>query len=220
MMPIAERSELAIPKWSSEFIFGIVLSLIFVLGTILAILNLFFRWEEIGIIAACIWLAITALIIWSIQKNEGSFGKFRIDFLGFYARKQFVESIPQDTGVVEIRFGFQLFGHRLYNFSVSLDKIESVRWVPYYSSNCMFIALNFDIDDPEVSQRRQKIGYRKPDQDVYVVGPSRSKKKTEAFGRAFVDFLRRAGATLVQGEDDHTFVRITSKTQTHEEQSV
>lgn len=152
-------------------------------------------------IAACIWLAIMVAYVYFLYK-EGAFRNLRINFLlGFFARKQFVESVPLDTGFVEIRYGFKLFGHRFFYFKVPLDKIESVAWGMGQDHMCA-VSISFDHDDPEERQKQEKLGNRRPNLDSCTIGPSmRNEKKTEAFCLAFVDFLYRAGATLVQAED-------------------
>ena len=154
-------------------------------------------------IAACIWLAIIVAYIYGVykydiyglHKQKGAFRQFCIDFLGHFARKQFVESVHQDTGSAEIRYGFQLFGHRFFYFKVPLDKIESVSW-GMGQDHRWSVDIWFDHDGAE-DQKRQIWSH-----NFHEVGPSRrSEKKTEAFALALVDFLCRAGATLVQDED-------------------
>ena len=208
MMTIKQRSEMAIPTWSGEVIVGIVVCVILVFASLVAVLNLLF---QVAITVSCVWLAIMAWYVWSNCKGQGDFRKCYITILGLFARKQFVESICQGMGSVTIQFGYQLFGRRVFYFTVPLDKIETVEWRPGQAPKYWNVFVWFDHDDPEKSVRERKWS-RKPDQDIYVVGPSRRKQKTEAFGLAFVDFLRCAGADLVRGEDDHTFVRATHRT--------
>jgi len=73
------------------------------------------------------------------------------------------------------------------------------------------VVLWFDHGDPVKSQRNQR--FRKPDQDVHIVGPSRRKDLTTAFGHSVLEFLRQAGADLVPGEDEFTFVRKAANSQ-------
>jgi hypothetical protein len=74
--------------------------------------------------------------------------------------------------------------------------------------NDWHVTLWFDHNDAAESLRRKALP--KPDQEVYVVGPRRRKKITEAFGLSFVEFLRAAGVILVPGEKDNCFVRSVS----------
>jgi len=206
-MTIEERSEMAIPHWSGEVIFGIAICVILVVASLVAMLNLFLH---IAVTASCVWLAIMAVWIWSNCKGRGYRQCFHA-LVGLFARRHLVESEHRETGVIEIRFGYCCFGRRFFDFKVPLHKIETVEWSPGQAPRYWSVFVWFDHDDPEKSLRERK-WRRKPDQDVYVVGPSRRKQKTEAFGLALVGFLRRAGAAFVRGEDDCTFVRATHRT--------
>jgi hypothetical protein len=77
-----------------------------------------------------------------------------------------------------------------------------------HDMNDWCIGMWFDLDVNE-NRGRRRYG-RKPDQDIYIVGPSGPKGETRTFGLALVDFLCRAGAPMVRGKDDYTFVRTTS----------
>jgi hypothetical protein len=213
MMATAERSEMAIPKWSGDA--GIyVVPMIFILGTLVAVLDLVFRLE---FIASSIWLVIVALLIRSVCNNRGGYRKFLVIVLGF-AGRQFMESVPQGVDSVEIRFGFTVFGHRFFYLKVPLNKIEMVRWqygmhtaIARRDTNDWDVSIWLDYDDSEKNRKDQSLSQTLA-RCVYTVSPPRSKRKTVAFGLAFVEFLRKAGAMLVQGEDDCTFVRAELQT--------
>jgi hypothetical protein len=207
MMTSTERSEMAIPWWSGEIVFCAVVYTILGAGTLAALLNLCFR---LHMVLACVWLAIMALLIWGTCKNQGGFRMCLVNFFGFFSHRQFVESVPRETGSVEIRFGYRLFGRRLFYLTVALGKIESVNWSPGQNPSLWNVFIWFDHDDPQKSLTNQSCGRKKPGQDIYQVGPSRRRKKTEAFGMALVDFLRRAGAAMIQEENNCTFVRAPS----------
>lgn len=204
-MTVAERSEIAIPKWSGEVIAAIVFFVIAVIASLVAILNLVFR---VDFVFSCIWLAFVALGVRGTCKGQGGVRKCLINFLGYLACKQFVESIRHDTGAVEIGFGYQLIGCRLLYLKVPLDKIEYVDWRPGQAPGIWHVFIWFDHDDAERNMKSKS--RRKSDLNIYQVGPSRRKKRTEALGRAFVEFLCRAGATMVQGQDDCSYVRAPS----------
>lgn len=192
---MAEQVEMAVPKWSTDIVISIFISTILVLATLIALVNLALRAE---FIASCIWLAIMAWGLWSVRKTVV------VDVLGVLG-KHFVQAAPHDDGSVEIRLGFRLVGHTFITFKVPLEKIESVEWQPGQAPNFWHVFVWFDHDDPEKSER--KAGLRKPDQDVYCVGPSSRRRRTEAIGLAFVDFLRQAGATLVRADQDCKYIR-------------
>lgn len=199
-----------IPKSLSDTIIEIVLTVIVAFFTILGVSNLL---NHVAIIASSIWLAFVTLSIWSACKYGGGLRKFLINHLAVFSPRHFVESIPRENGPAEIRFGYQLCGLRLFHFRVPVDKIETVGWHTGQTTsmarrdiNDWQVTLWLDHDDPVKSQKQQK-WHEKPDQGCYIVGPSGPKKDTESFGLAFLDFLRGAGASLLQGEYDCTFVR-------------
>ena len=101
--------------------------------------------------------------------------------------------MPQSDGSIEIRYGFRLFGRRYFFLKVPLDKIESVMWRPGQGGSWTVL---IRCDDERV-----KYG-------IASIGPSRGVKKTEDLGLAIVDFLRDAGANLVEGEDETTYQKI------------
>jgi len=69
--------------------------------------------------------------------------------------------------------------------------------------NDWHVCLWYDHQKPAEAKKRMKWS-KKPEQDVYIVGPSRRRDDTAAFGHQFVTFLRNAGVTLTQ-IDRNTF---------------
>jgi hypothetical protein len=207
-MTMTGQSEMALPKSFGQFIFYIIFRIPFVLGTVVAVFNIVF---QVQFILPCIWLALMTWGIWDAYKENGGFRILLIDFLGFFSFKQFVECMVQYMDFVDVRFGYQLFGHRLYYLTVPLDKIQEVNWSPGQNPKYWDVSVWYDHDNPKKSLKRRML--RKPDQDVYCIDPSKGRKETEVFGLAFVDFLLRAGAKLVR-KDDCSFERVTVSPQT------
>ena len=137
--------------------------------------------------------------IWDRYKRDGGSKEFYRDVLGLIARKHFLESLPQDDGSVEIRYGFQLRGHRYFYFKVPLEKIESVRWHRGQAPRDWTVFIQSD-------------HFGSSHFGLYQIGPTRGVKKTDALGLAIIDFLGRAGARFVEGEDEGTFLRASSAT--------
>jgi hypothetical protein len=210
-LQVSKPMEMAIPKSRIGILFHVVFAAGIFFFTILAITNLF---VHVAIIASCTWLAIVFIGVRTACKTDGSVWKFVINWLGCFARRQFVEATLRETGPAEIRFGYQFFRRRLFYFLVPVDKIETVDWSTGQATdmagrdmNDWHVALWFDHDDVSKSEKKQKWGLKKPDQDVYIVGPSTCKAEAEILGLAFVTFLHAAGATWLERIDDCTFGR-------------
>ena len=197
--PVA-HSEMRIPKPRAEIV-GLIFAAAFVAFFVaLSVLNLVNR---VAVIPSIIWLLLVTAVICAICRDE----EFLRYLLGGFASTQFVERVTAETQSAEIRFGYQLFGRRCFYLRLPVGKIEAVNWTTGQVGD-WHVALWFDHDDPA----KHVEGSRKPDQDVYIVGPSGSKEETETFGLSLVDFLCNAGASLVRGEDECSFVRKTAQT--------
>ncbi len=205
-------SEMPIPKPRIEVIAAFLITALIVFFVILAVGNLLNR---VALISSSVWLLLVTGVIWSRCREEGV-RKFLINLRGVFASKQFVESISGGTHPTEIRFGYQLLGHRHFYLRLRVDKIETVDWRFGQANWC--VCLWFDHDDPAKSEKKQK-WHVKPDQDIYIVGPCRRKEDTAALGHSFVDFLRQAGASLVRGEDECSFVRKGADTETDKQRA-
>jgi hypothetical protein len=72
------------------------------------------------------------------------------------------------------------------------------------------VALWYAHGDSEKSKKHHML--RKPDQDVYIVGPSRRKEDTATLGIEFVSFLSCVGVLLIPGENDNVYVREATRT--------
>jgi hypothetical protein len=171
-------------------------------------------------IASVIWLALVTTMLWTPSKRAGGLRRFLTNCLGELFGRNFVEAVSLDAPAKEIRFGYELFGHRFIQRSVAIDKIESIECKTGQATdmagrdmNDWSVCLWFDHGDPVKSEKKRKSRiWRKPDQNIYTVGPARRKEITEIFGLSFVAFLRAAGAQLSGGEKSSYFVR--SKTET------
>jgi hypothetical protein len=211
---MTSSQEMTIPKSRGEVIVLFVITIIVVLSVCLALVNIFSR---VAMIASFIWLAFITMVLWKPIRQAGSFRRFLADCLGALLGRNFVEVASLNVPTKEIRFGYELFGHRFIQRSVAIDKIESIEWKTGQATdmagrdmNDWRICLWFDHGDPVKSEKKRK--WRKPDQDIYIVSPARRKKNTETLGLSFVAFLRAAGAQLSPGEKSSYFVR--SKTET------
>lgn len=162
-----------------------------------------------ALIPSLIWLALIASYVWS----TGGLRSFLLGQLGLFGQ-HFFEWGPPDGEPRDVRFGFQLLGHRFLEKRIPLDKIESVEWCTGQATDIAGREMNdwqvwvwFDHDDPKRGEAQRKRRYRKPDQDLYGVDPSGPRDRTEALCLSLVSLLRRAGVDLIQGASATCFVR-------------
>lgn len=199
--------ELRIPKLLRGYVILVLLSAFLGFFTAVAIYNLL---HGVMIVISIFWLILVAAGIRSSYKEAGSLGRWMLNIRGGLAPRHFVESVSGGTRPAEVGFGYEWFGGRHIYLRVPVEKIETVEWHPGQATamtgrDCKdwHVALWYDHDDPD----RRKIPSVKPDQDIYIVGPSQRRERTETFGLRLVEFLRNAGADLVPGKDECTFVR-------------
>jgi hypothetical protein len=162
-------------------------------------------------IPSLLWLGFVCFQIYGIYKDEGLRGTI-VGFLSCFSGSHFADTTNDEAWEKEVRFGFRLLGHRFCCQKIAIQRIETVEWSPGQATGMTgrdvddwSVKVWFDHGDRDRSERRKYA--RKPDQDIYIVGPSRSKGLTFAFGRELLSFLIHAGAVLEQGDNDHTFVR-------------
>jgi hypothetical protein len=195
--------KMPIPRSRFNTIFTLVITVGVVGFSITAMLNLLTGEDVVASwVWSSLWFGLLILGAWSCVSSAGNLSKWTIDYLGCLAGKHFAEIASLDSQPQQIRFGFELLGHRFVQRSVSLDKIESVEWGPEQARKYWNIALWFKHDDPT----KRNEWTVKPDQDACIVGPSQRKEATEVLALAFVDFLRSAGVPLVRGKGDACFV--------------
>jgi hypothetical protein len=197
----AKRSEMAVPNslWCSEFVAGLLLlSTFLVAPTIFAVVSLVvFQLDLQGKICTWLLLLFTTSLLWLVSQDArmryspgGGIREFGRDFVSFFARKRFLESVPQCDGSVGIRYGFQLLGHRHYFFKLPVHKIQGLDWRPGQGgSRTVFIQCDDD----------------RFDYGLTSIGPTGGVNRIDPLGLAIVDFLCRAGARLVEGEDEATY---------------
>jgi hypothetical protein len=204
-----------IPKPWREVLGAATVTAFILFFVLLSVVNLL---NHVAMIPSAAWLLLVLAVVGTSCKEEG-LRTLLVNILGYFASKQFVESISEGTFPVGIRFGYQLLGHRFVYLTIPADKITSVGWHAGQASSFAgrdmkdwYVAVWFFHDDPVRSQKRRNMP--NPDQGVYCVGPSGPKVDVDAFGRSLVDFLRSSGALLSPGKDEYTFVRKATGTET------
>jgi hypothetical protein len=186
-------------------IFGTAFLLFFIF---LAVYNLSNR---MAIIPSAIWLLLVGSVLIGLSKEKGS-KQFATEILGAFSRKEFVQTICRENGENEFQYGFRMFGLHFSYFTIAVDKIESVKWNTGQASHFAgrdvgdwHIAVWYDHGDLVKSKKQHWM--KNPDQDLYLIGLEAPKEKTAALGHALLDLLQKSGASLIQGNNDCTFVR-------------
>lgn len=133
-------------------------------------------------------------------RDEGGPPRYLITYFCRYSREHFADSVSGNYGLAVIRFGYRLFGLRLYYQKLAVHKIESVEWSTGQAThmagrdmNDWTVGIWYDHDDPRNSIKGRKLQRWKPDQDICIVGPSGPKAHSESQGQALLGFLKRQG---------------------------
>ena len=180
-MATNSKGEMTVRKLWSDMIWSWIIWGIVFGGTVLGLVNLF---TGVAIIGSLIWLVIVAYGFWTAAQNEGGIRRVLVNILGDFAPRDFIQSVFQAGSSSEIRFGFKWFGRDISHLVISVDRIESVEWRTGQASarvggdlDDWHVAVWYDHCDPDRSLKGAKTS--KPDQDVYIVGPTRARKLTD-----------------------------------------
>ena len=199
MIDMAPQFQMPIPprKVSESIWLGFLTTLV-VVFVILAVYDLI---TLEAIIAPILWLTFVAYGVCGEIKKEGGFRQYVFSILGVFIGKEYLEISSLGGPIPEINFGIQIFKWRSTQRCIAFDKIISVRWDAGQATSLAgrdmkdwYVYLRFN--DPERAGRRYN-----PGQSIYVIGPSRRKEDTEAFGLSFIDLLRQAGLPLTLREE-------------------
>ena len=200
---------MTIPKSRGEILPNGFLSLIVVVSVFLAVLNLA---NHVAIILSVTWLIFVAWILWSGCRDAGGVRRYLIDWLAAFAGRRFAVVPHEDAHQARIRFGYELFARRFYRKDIEFHLIESVELSPGQATSTTgrdmkdwSVALWYAHGDSEKSKKNHML--RKPDQDVYIVGPSTREEDAATLGTEFVSFLRCVGVLLIPAECGNVYVR-------------
>jgi len=164
-----------------------------------------------AIVAPIIWLAFVSMGLWVSIKAEGGLRPWLIDLASNLVGRQFI-SVSDNTIPCQVHFGIEMCRHCFIQQKLFINEIESVEWNTGQASamsgrdmNDWHVAVWFDHNDPMKSQKRRQ--YPKPDQELFIVGPSGRKQDTEDFALSLVEFFRSAGADLAISDRPTVFAR-------------
>ncbi len=191
-----ERREMTAPNWergNGAFVMSIT-----VIFTVLSVLNIK---DQIAVIPSIAWLSIVVFFAWShYDEDRGIYRQLIDGCCSFLASKKFVLVLQNENAPPAIRFGHYLFGCRIIQLRVRIDKIECVEW----STGQATFRAGEDMEDWTVGlqfshdiKKERKHGY------IQVSSTSR-KEDAQKLGLAFVDFLNDLGASLVRDVSTHS----------------
>ena len=209
---------MTIPRERGTAVFGIGVIVFTVISVVVAaaapVVSLWLAapYFWLGLAASILWLFLVAQNLWYSCKSAGGLRRYVIDIVAGVYGKLFAEISTASPQALEL--GVYLAGRRFVQQTIPLDSIETVEWSTGQATsmagrdvNDWHVCLWFDHSDPAKSTKERRIGLRKPDQEICCIGPYGHKNKTAAFGLSVVDFLRAAGADLVNGPTPNSFVR-------------
>lgn len=202
-------TEMVIPKLLRALIAAITITSFVFLFIVLAIVNLF---NQIAIIPSALGLLLIIVFLSTGCRCDGT-KRMLVNMLGGFSLREFIQIVPQNGKCPEIRFGYRFFGHRFYYVRAPLDCISEVVWstgqVSYQAQRDMndwSVVVWFEgADSKWFSKPPGKSG---SDRDLIIVGFSGPRSRIEKFGMEIVEFLRQAGAALVEKENGQGFVRL------------
>ncbi len=204
------------PRRDAAFEFAgialVVLSVVVAMAAPAVSLRLAAPYFWLGLAASLLWLSLVAFFTLQSCKDAGGLRRYAIDIAAGLCGRLFAEINTAPPQALEL--GVYLFGRRFVQQIILLDSIESVEWntgqatsMAGHDMNDWHVCVWFDHNNLAKSEKERRIGLRKPEQDIHIIGPSGPKAKTEALGLALVAFLRAAGADLVDGPTPDGFVR-------------
>jgi hypothetical protein len=119
-----ERREMTAPNWErGNGAFVMSIAVIFTVLSVLSIKN------QVAVIPSIAWLSIVVFFAWSNYDEDRGIYRHLIDgCCSFLASKKFVLVLQNENTPPAIRFGHYLFGCRIIQLRVRMDKIECVEW--------------------------------------------------------------------------------------------
>ncbi len=206
-----KNTEMIIPNWQRGD--GAFVMSIAVIFAVLSVINIK---DQVAVIPSIVWLSIVTFFIWSNYDEDRGIYRYFIDgCCSFLARKKFVLVLQNENTPPVISFGHYLFGCRVIELSVRMDKIECIVWSTGQATFCV----GEDQKDWQVGlwfvhniTKKRKHGY-------ISVSPSSGKEDAQKLGLAFVDFLNDLGASLVRDVSTHSMDKSWMPFETEDPQS-
>jgi len=203
----ANRIEMPVPVRWRDIFWQPVLYTVVIMSVAISVWNIsrLTMTPILSLITSAIWLSFVVALLTGAIAASGGVRQFMIEQLGAFSRKQFAAIERQQSGPPLICFGYRRFGRHFYFLKVRIDAIEALDWhlgqassISGKDENDWSVVLWFDrsrlrsVSNPYL----RRLHYR-----VYTVGPYGTKQQIESFALSLLEFLRRAGAKLAQGED-------------------
>ncbi len=213
-----QNKTMTIPRPHSDTLFNFIGIMLVALSFLVAVaapcvsLWLAAPYFWLGLAASLLWLGLVGQMTWNSCKDAGGLRRYVIDIVAGVYGRLFAEITTASPQALEL--GVYLAGRRFVQQTIPLGSVEAVEWntgqatsMAGHDMNDWQVWVWFDHADPAKSEKERRIGLRKPDQDLYGVGPATRKHHTEALGLSLVAFLLASGADLVNGPTPESFVR-------------
>jgi hypothetical protein len=145
-----------------------------------------------GLVAAVLWLAFVAFKTWSEIDSAGGLRAYAVATLGAFSSRWFAEAATE-AGRTVIGFGYELFGRKFYYLRIDREWVVKVEMSLGQANWSVYLRYRDPAREQTAWEREHGIRG-----EVYVVGPTRTRKVTAGLFADFVAFLRAAGVELEQ----------------------
>jgi hypothetical protein len=157
----------------------------------------------ISLLASVAYLLLLLSLVVTACRETGGIRQFAINRFGVLGFKQFVQVRPiRECPILEVAFGYRMFGWPLYYFRVDASRIISIGWHPGQASGMT----GEDMNDWSVwlcykrneSELNSVPAWDRGRKGFYEIGPCGEKEKINELGHALIAFLGRSEIRLAQ----------------------
>jgi hypothetical protein len=205
----ANENEIAVPRAQFGLFWIIISYTIVITATSVAILNLMQvnSMPAITLVCSVIWLILVALIMRSEIAASGGWHQYVINRRGDFSLQRFMWIQMGEDGQSIVSLGYRIRGKSYYFMKIPLQDLISIGWSMGQASGMT----GRDQNDWSVYIQYLPNRLVPPNATQWstgcVIGPHRSKNRTEVFGRELVQFLENAGVAFCDVKEGRQFVQ-------------